>query len=101
MRARPIRGERCARRSSGSAARPPPDRAGGAAGGAVVPPDPYPGRRGPGVVARGARGDVERNLRELSALAETSARHVLTGHGTPWHEGAEAIVAQARAAGSA
>src|SRR4051794_31372815 len=78
-----------------------PDRDAVIAGDAVVTLDPYTGRRGPRLVARAAPADVERNRRELSALAETSARHVLTGHGTPWHEGAEAIVAQARAAGSA
>jgi glyoxylase-like metal-dependent hydrolase (beta-lactamase superfamily II) len=71
------------------------------AGDAVVTLDPYTGRRGPRLVARAATADVERNLRALSAVADTSARHVLVGHGAPWHDGADAIVAEARAAGSA
>jgi glyoxylase-like metal-dependent hydrolase (beta-lactamase superfamily II) len=71
------------------------------AGDAVVMLDPYTGRHGPGLVARAATADVERNLETLDALAATGARTVLTGHGAPWREGAEAIVAQARATGAA
>jgi glyoxylase-like metal-dependent hydrolase (beta-lactamase superfamily II) len=69
------------------------------AGDAVVTLDPYTGRRGPRLVARAATADSERNLGSLDALAATGARHVLVGHGAAWHDGAEAIVEQARAAG--
>jgi glyoxylase-like metal-dependent hydrolase (beta-lactamase superfamily II) len=71
------------------------------AGDAVVMLDPYTARRGPRLVARAATADVERNTRTLDALAATRARLVLTGHGEPWSGGAEAAVAQARAAGAA
>ena len=69
------------------------------AGDAVVTLDPYTGRRGPRIVARAATADPERALASLDALAATGARTVLCGHGEPWREGAEAIVARARAAG--
>jgi glyoxylase-like metal-dependent hydrolase (beta-lactamase superfamily II) len=78
-----------------------PDRDALIAGDAVVMLDPYTGRRGPRLVARAATADVERNLRSLDALAATGAGTVLTGHGEPWRTGAEAIAAEARAAGSA
>ena len=78
-----------------------PDRDVVLAGDAVVTLDPYTGRRGPQLVARAATADVERNLSTLDALEATGATHVLTGHGAPWHDGADAIVARARAAGSA
>jgi hypothetical protein len=63
--------------------------------------DPYTARRGPRLVARAATADVDRNLRSLDALAATGARTVLVGHGEPWTDGAEAIVARAREAGAA
>jgi len=78
-----------------------PDRDVVFAGDALVLLDPYTGRRGPRMVARAATADVERNHRTLQALAETGARTVLTGHGEPWTQGAEAAVNAARAAGSA
>lgn len=78
-----------------------PDRDCVIAGDSVVTLDPYTARRGPRLVARAATADSERNLRTLDALAETSARTVLVGHGDTWHDGAEAIVAQARSAGAA
>jgi glyoxylase-like metal-dependent hydrolase (beta-lactamase superfamily II) len=78
-----------------------PDRDAVIAGDAVVMLDPYTARRGPRLVARAAVADSERNLRTLDALAATGARTVLTGHGDPWTDGAEAIVARAREAGSA
>src|SRR5690349_6064234 len=71
------------------------------AGDAVVMLDPYTARRGPRLVARAATADVERNLATLDALAATGARVVLTGHGEPWTDGAEAIVRAALSAGSA
>jgi glyoxylase-like metal-dependent hydrolase (beta-lactamase superfamily II) len=78
-----------------------PDRDALIAGDAVVTLDPYTGRRGPQLVARAATADVERNLAALDGVAATAATHVLTGHGEPWHDGADAIVERARAAGSA
>jgi glyoxylase-like metal-dependent hydrolase (beta-lactamase superfamily II) len=78
-----------------------PDRDAVIAGDAIVTLDPYTARRGPRLVARAATADVERNLRSLDAIAATGVRTVLTGHGEPWTGGAEAIVEQARRAGSA
>jgi hypothetical protein len=64
------------------------------------PPSGRPGRTGPRIVARAATADSERNLlQSLDALAATGTRLVLVGHGEPWTDGAEAIVAGARAAG--
>ena len=78
-----------------------PDRDAVIAGDALVTLDPYTGRTGPRLVARAATVDSDRNLRSLDALAATGARTVLVGHGEPWTGGAEAAVAQARAAGAA
>ena len=78
-----------------------PDRDVLLAGDALVTLDPYTARKGPRLVARAATADAERNLRTLDALANTGARVVLTGHGEPWTQGAEAIVAQARQEGAA
>jgi glyoxylase-like metal-dependent hydrolase (beta-lactamase superfamily II) len=78
-----------------------PDRDAVIAGDAVVMLDPYTAKPGPRLVARAATADVGRNLRTLDALAETGARTVLTGHGPPATDGAEAVVAQARSAGAA
>lgn len=74
-----------------------PDRGVLIAGDAVVLLDPYTGRKGPRLVARAATVDSERALAALDALAATGARTVLTGHGEPWTQGAEALVAAARA----
>lgn len=78
-----------------------PDRDVLLAGDAIVMLDPYTARTGPCIVAGAATADSERNLRTLEALAATGARTVLTGHGPPWTQGAEAAVAAARAAGPA
>jgi glyoxylase-like metal-dependent hydrolase (beta-lactamase superfamily II) len=78
-----------------------PDRDVVIAGDALVMLDPYTGRTGPRLVARAATADVDRSLRALDAIAETGAGTVLTGHGEPWTEGAEAAVARARSAGAA
>ena len=75
-----------------------PDRDVAIAGDAVVTLDPYTGRRGPRLVARAATADPDRASASLDALAATGARTVLCGHGEPWRDGAEAIVAAARAA---
>lgn len=76
-----------------------PDRDAVIAGDAVVTLNPYTGEHGPQIVAQAAVADSARNLATLGALAETGARTVLTGHGEPWNEGAEAIVERARARG--
>lgn len=77
-----------------------PDRDTVIAGDAVVTLNPYTGGRGPQIVAKGATADSRCNLERLDALAATGARTVLTGHGEPWRDGAEAIVERARAAGT-
>jgi glyoxylase-like metal-dependent hydrolase (beta-lactamase superfamily II) len=73
-----------------------PDRDAVLAGDAIVMLDPYTGRTGPRLVARAATVDSKRNHATLDALAVTGARHVLTGHGEPWHDGAANAVAAAR-----
>jgi glyoxylase-like metal-dependent hydrolase (beta-lactamase superfamily II) len=78
-----------------------PDRDAVIAGDALVMLDPYTGQAGPRLVARAATADGERALRSLDALAATGAGTVLSGHGEPWREGAEAAVAAARSVGMA
>jgi glyoxylase-like metal-dependent hydrolase (beta-lactamase superfamily II) len=78
-----------------------PDRDTVIAGDAIVTLDPYTGRRGPRLVARAATVDSDRNLRTLDALLATGARTVLVGHGEPWTDGVESVVARAREAGAA
>jgi glyoxylase-like metal-dependent hydrolase (beta-lactamase superfamily II) len=75
-----------------------PDRDTVIAGDAVVTFDPYVAKRGPQIVSRAATADSQRALESLDALAATGARTVLTGHGDPWTNGAEAIVERARTA---
>jgi glyoxylase-like metal-dependent hydrolase (beta-lactamase superfamily II) len=75
-----------------------PDRDAVIAGDALVTLDPYTARRGPRLVARAATVDSARNRTTLEALANTGAKHVLTGHGPVWHRGAREAVAAARAA---
>jgi glyoxylase-like metal-dependent hydrolase (beta-lactamase superfamily II) len=76
-----------------------PDRDAVIAGDCVVMLNPYTNRRGPQIVARAAQADSDMALASLDALAATGARTVLTGHGEPWTDGAEAIVARARERG--
>jgi glyoxylase-like metal-dependent hydrolase (beta-lactamase superfamily II) len=76
-----------------------PDRDAVIAGDAVVMLNPYTASRGPQLVARAAQADSARALASLDAVAATGARTVLTGHGEPWTQGAEAMVERARAAG--
>jgi glyoxylase-like metal-dependent hydrolase (beta-lactamase superfamily II) len=78
-----------------------PDRNAVIVGDAFVTLDPYTARTGPRVVARAATADSERALSSLDALAETSARTALVGHGEPWTHGVEGACVQARAAGVA
>lgn len=70
-------------------------------GDALVTLDPYTGRRGPRIVAGAATADSATNLRSLDAIAATSARYVLPGHGDRWNHGAEEAVAIARRVGPA
>jgi glyoxylase-like metal-dependent hydrolase (beta-lactamase superfamily II) len=70
-------------------------------GDALVTLDPYTGRRGPRVVARAATNDARVALESLSAIAALDVATVLTGHGDPWHQGTQAAVDAARAAGVA
>ena len=75
-----------------------PDRDAVIAGDSVVTFDPYVAKRRPQIVSRAATADSSRALASLDALAETGAKTVLTGHGDPWNDGAEAIVERARRA---
>jgi glyoxylase-like metal-dependent hydrolase (beta-lactamase superfamily II) len=76
-----------------------PDRDTLIAGDAVVTFDPYVAKPGPQIVSRAATADVERAFGSLDAIAATGARTVLTGHGEPWTDGADAIASRARSAG--
>ncbi|MBI5104252.1 MAG: MBL fold metallo-hydrolase, partial [Solirubrobacterales bacterium] len=73
-----------------------PDRDCVIAGDALVTLDPYTGRTGPRLVARGATADSARAAASLDAIAATGARVVLPGHGEPWLEGAQLAAEQAR-----
>ena len=76
-----------------------PDRDVLLAGDAVVTLNPYTAGRGPQLVSRAATADSAQALASLDAIAATGAGVVLTGHGEPWRQGAQAMVARARAAG--
>jgi glyoxylase-like metal-dependent hydrolase (beta-lactamase superfamily II) len=68
-------------------------------GDALVTFDPYTGRSGPQIVSGAATADSAQALESLDALAETEARIVLPGHGTPWKTGIRGAVAEARQRG--
>jgi glyoxylase-like metal-dependent hydrolase (beta-lactamase superfamily II) len=76
-----------------------PDRDAVLAGDAMVTLDPYTGKRGPRIVARAATADSERALASLTALSDTEAGIVLTGHGAVWRGGVEDATSRARAVG--
>jgi glyoxylase-like metal-dependent hydrolase (beta-lactamase superfamily II) len=76
-----------------------PDRNAVIAGDAVVTFNPYRASKGPQIVSGAATVDSTRALASLDALAATGAQTVLTGHGEPWKDGAEAIVEHARRRG--
>ena len=78
-----------------------PDRDVLFAGDAFVTKDPYTDRVGPRLVARAATYDAEQAKRSLDRIEQTGAKTVVTGHGEPWTQGAEAAAAQARANGAA
>jgi glyoxylase-like metal-dependent hydrolase (beta-lactamase superfamily II) len=69
-----------------------PERKAVLAGDAVVTLDPYTGRSGPQIVASAATKDTGQALASLDVIAATGAATVLTGHGSPWTQGAEAAV---------
>jgi glyoxylase-like metal-dependent hydrolase (beta-lactamase superfamily II) len=68
------------------------------AGDAFVTKDPYTNRVGPRLVARAATHDSEQAKRSLDRIEQTGAKTVVTGHGEPWTQGAEAAAAAARTA---
>ena len=76
-----------------------PDRDALIAGDAIVTLDPYTGQRGPQLVAGAATADFDLALESLTALEQTGAGTVLTGHGPPWNAGISEAVRQARAVG--
>ncbi len=76
-----------------------PERDAVLTGDALVTLDPYLGRTGPRIVAGAATADSARALRSLDAIASTSARHVLPGHGDPWDGGAAEAARLARETG--
>jgi glyoxylase-like metal-dependent hydrolase (beta-lactamase superfamily II) len=75
-----------------------PDRDVLLAGDSVVMLDPYTGWEGPRLVAKAATADTARARASLELLRATGARHVLTGHGPPWHDGVGPMVDAAAAA---
>ncbi len=69
------------------------------AGDAIVTLDPYTGATGPQIVAGAATANSDVALESLSALEETGAGTVLTGHGPPWRECIAEAARRARAVG--
>lgn len=76
-----------------------PDRGAVIAGDSIVMLDPYTGRRGAQIVSGAATADSALALDSLSALEETGAQTVLTGHGPVWRDGIAPAVAEARERG--
>lgn len=77
-----------------------PDRDTVLSGDALVTLDPYTGKRGPQIVASAATKDTGQALASLDAVAATGAATVLSGHGEPWTQGAEAAVRHAKQVGA-
>lgn len=77
-----------------------PDRDTVLAGDAVVTLDPYTGKSGPQIVASAATKDTGQALASLQAIGATGATTVLTGHGEPWTQGAQAAVSHALRVGA-
>jgi glyoxylase-like metal-dependent hydrolase (beta-lactamase superfamily II) len=69
-------------------------------GDALVTLDPYTTLTGPRLVAKAALADSAQNLATLDRIGESGARHLLPGHGEPWHGDAEEAVAIARRNGT-
>lgn len=68
-------------------------------GDALVTLDPYTGSRGPQIIAGAATADSDLALESLGVLADTGAAVVLPGHGSPWTEGIDNAVREARTRG--
>jgi glyoxylase-like metal-dependent hydrolase (beta-lactamase superfamily II) len=75
-----------------------PDRDALLVGDALVTFDPYTGYAGPQIVSGAATADSDEALRSLTALEETGASTVLSGHGAPWFRGIGAAADNARRA---
>jgi glyoxylase-like metal-dependent hydrolase (beta-lactamase superfamily II) len=76
-----------------------PDRDALLVGDALVTFDPYTGYAGPQIVSGAATADSDEALRSLTALEQTGASTVLSGHGAPWFRGIGAAADNARRAG--
>ncbi|WP_313404288.1 MBL fold metallo-hydrolase [Aeromicrobium sp.] len=70
-------------------------------GDALVTLDPYTGRTGPRIVAQAGTKDAPRAMQSLDLIAATEANLVLTGHGPPFTQGAQAAAELARSHGVA
>jgi glyoxylase-like metal-dependent hydrolase (beta-lactamase superfamily II) len=77
-----------------------PDRGLVIAGDAIATWDPYTGRKGPRLVAKGATHDTEQALRSLSKIETLEADVVAVGHGEPFTGGAAECARLAREAGN-
>jgi len=77
-----------------------PDRDVVIAGDAIVTLDPYTGRTGPRLVAKGATHDTDQAIASLDKIEALDAGTVLVGHGEPFTGGAAEAARLARAAGN-
>ena len=77
-----------------------PDRGVVIAGDAIVTLDPYTGRTGPRLVAKGATHDTDQAIASLDKIEALDAGTVLVGHGEPFTGGAAEAARLARAAGN-
>lgn len=77
-----------------------PERDALISGDALVTLDPYTGVTGPQIVSAAATADTHMALSSLDQLGSTGATTILTGHGQPWHDGAQKAVAEARKRGA-
>ena len=77
-----------------------PDRGLVIAGDAIVTFDPYTGKTGPRLVAKGATNDTEQALRSLDKIGTLDAATVAVGHGDPFTGGASEAARLAREAGN-
>ena len=77
-----------------------PDRGLVIAGDAIATFDPYTGRTGPRLVAKGATNDTEQALRSLDKIGALDAGVVVVGHGEPFTGGAAEAARLAREAGN-
>lgn len=68
------------------------------AGDALVTADPYTGRAGPRLMARGATRSMDHARRSLDLLERVDAPILVPGHGPVWHGGVAEAARQAREA---